>query len=637
MTLGRAGATRTLAALGASLFVAGCGGGKPASAPGGSSATAGTKAECPLVMDPVARFEERLPLAVQDEKDRGSVAAALRMMRGFERETAGLDAALGGMTLRDAELRGKVDAYRTALRKLARVSTDSAGVMVAAAQSMAPPLAPATSAAADLDKACAKPDAPCKAVLGVLKGSGAGASLLDDAPDLLTKGAARLREVRAKRAKAAAATARLADALDGLARSLGETMRASTQQGKALEAAGGTIASPRKALHDYCDASAASPVGEWVTGGGQDVRALTVVVSFKPPGNLTGDFERAAQGASREDEGFYRAAASGGFGSGFVVVRRGESGNRGFVVTNRHVVELSDHVEIVRSDGTQSRARIVYADPHYDLAVVALEGAGATFERGFDLDTAGVKDQEAVVAVGYPGLANHPSYQVTKGYVSNERFELDSGDMKLPYFQHTAAIDRGSSGGPLLSDAGRVLGVNTLKAFGREGVAFAVPSSAVASAVRYAAGLDAAMESASFRRQTLRDDCLDLVAELIQAHPRVERIEKLVSTRMVAEEGASAYDAEAQGDESDELQKRFADDPVDAYRVAVALKLIDDVKAAGGVAATETCAAPNAGDVANIMTVDRVRVPVRVGNGEAEVVMRWEQGRWKVVRVGMGR
>jgi serine protease Do len=584
-------------------------------------------------MEPVGRFEERMQLAAQDEKGRGSIAAALRLMRSFDRDAADLDAELGAVGVHDRDLRGKLEGYRAAVRAVGRSSAGSASVLSAAAESMAPTLATATVAAEELDRACVRPDAACKALEPILQGSGAGASVLDDGPELLLQAVGRIRDVHAKRAKVAAAQEQLAGAIEALAHSLAETERASTAEGHALELTGAMWKSAGAALHQYC---AATPGGarssEWVTASSSgDVRALTVVVSFKPPGSLTGDFERAAANAPQGEGGFYRAAAAGGFGSGFVLVRHAGSDSKAFVVTNRHVVELADHVEVTRDEGGSSRARIVYTDPHYDLAVLALEGAGPTFDHGFDLDTGGVKDEEAVVATGYPGLANHPSYQVTKGYVSNDRFELDSGDLKLPYIQHTAAIDRGSSGGPLLGEGGKVLGVNTLKAFGREGVAFAVPAAAVAGAVRYAAGLDAQLAQVSFRRQTLRDDCLDLVAELLQKEPRIERLEKLVSTRLIAEEGGDAYDAVVDG--NDELAKRWEDDPVEAFRMAIALRLKDDVRRAGGVAATETCAAPNMLDYGNILTVDRVRVPIRVGVTSAELSMRWEQGRWKLAKV----
>ena len=96
--------------------------------------------------------------------------------------------------------------------------------------------------------------------------------------------------------------------------------------------------------------------------------------------------------------------------------------------------------------------------------------------EGFALAATPAKDQQTVVATGFPGIIGKPSYQTTKGYVSNESFLLDDGTRPLMYVQHTAPIDPGSSGGPLTDESGKVLGVNTLKITGREAVGLAVQS-----------------------------------------------------------------------------------------------------------------------------------------------------------------
>jgi S1-C subfamily serine protease len=397
--------------------------------------------------------------------------------------------------------------------------------------------------------------------------------------------------------------------------------------GAATKEAGASL---RELCHDT--PSPGHDASEWVTATKQDMRALTVVVSFKPPGTLGSSFERWARSATEKDGDLFKAAAAGGFGSGFVVVRQTEHGPGVFIVTNRHVVELADHVIVTRADGAAFRARIVYSDPHYDLAVLALEGDDPGFDHGFDLETSAVKDEQSVTATGFPGLANHPSYQVTKGYVSNDRFELDAGGFKLPYIQHTAPIDHGSSGGPLMSEGGKVLGVNTLKAFGRDGVAFAAPSLAVVKAVRHASTLDARLTSAAFRRQTFRDDCLDLVAELSRKEPSLWRLGQQVSTRMIADQGVASFNALS---EDEDIGKLWKQDPVDALRFALVVRVRDAARSAGSPSPTETCANPNATDWDQILTTDRVRIPIRFGHETRELVMRWEQGRWKLAQMDL--
>jgi serine protease Do len=453
--------------------------------------------------------------------------------------------------------------------------------------------------------------------------------------------------LRGSRAKLA--QGKLVDALDGLVAVLRETQTVAEPAMQHFQRAGAAAKTAATGLRAYCSGgSAAQPPladpGEWVTAAvpaplgdtpkppGGDARDLTVVVSFKPPGSLAADFERASRGASGQYGPLYRAAATGGFGSGFVVVRRSAHDDRSvpFIVTNRHVVDLADHVTVTRSDGTSLRARILYSDPHYDLAVLALETDAKVFDHGFAFETSAGKDQQAVAAVGYPGLGNEPSYQVTKGYVSNDRFELDTGGLKLHYLQHTAPIDRGSSGGPLLSEGGKVLGVNTLKATGRENVAFAVPQAAVIDAVRYASTLEERMVSADFRRQKLRDDCLDLVAELASAHPRTAHAEQLVSTRMIAEQGVESYNLLSKDDEN--LQKLWQENPLDTLRFALVRRIWKEA-GTSGIDPTETCSQPNQSDWDQILTTDRVRIPLHVGGGTREIVMRWEQGRWKIAHM----
>jgi S1-C subfamily serine protease len=615
----------------AALTTAGCGA-KPASTPEHAPAVA---SECSRVLEQVGRFEETLQLAVQEEKDRESLASALRMMRRFDRGSADLNAGLDAIAASDRALRGRIDAYRAATRELGEGAEAGAAVAESVALKMTEPLALANTASVELDHVCAptSTDADCKTLQAVFKKAGSASASLDGGKIELIKASEAIRELHPRRAKVAAAQTHVLGALDGLVRTYGELEHATDGPRHVLEVGGERTKKAGASLRELCGKAPTGRGGEeFVTESKPDLRALTVVVSFKPPGNLAGTFERAATNATEEDEGgFYRAAAAGGFGSGFVVVRRTEQGKAVFIVTNRHVVELADHVVVTRNDGVTFRARIVYSDPHYDLAVLSLDGEDQGFDHGFDLETNGVHDEEAVVATGFPGLGHRPSYQITKGYVSNDRFELDSGGLKLAYIQHTAPIDRGSSGGPLMSESGKVLGVNTLKATGREGVAFAAPSGAVVNAVRYASSLDTRLGSAAFRKQTLRDDCLDLVAELEEKSPRLWRLAQLISTRMISEQGVDSFNAVASDDE--ELRKYWQEDPVDALRFAVAKRVRDEIKRDGGVAPTEMCSGLRGAESDHILTSDLVHIPIGTTALSEELSMRWEQGRWKLAHM----
>jgi serine protease Do len=601
---------------------AGCGG-KPAAAPVASAPN-----DCAELVSRMDQYGDALVLASQEESQRQSLASALRMVRVVKRWVGELDTTVAPMTFHDAALRTRVEAYHASAGDLAKGADELTTAIEATATALAPRVTESLGASKALDEACGAKGADCAAMKDALGGT-TGVTVSWDDPASVAKVRSTLNANPPKGTAARRAQARLLDALDALLATANQVQHSGDAPLKHFQHAGAQTKHAVEDLRQYC-AKTTAPAGsrEWVTGPKEDQRALTVVVRFKPPGSLASDFEAAAQTATQEYGALYRAAAAGGFGSGFVVVR--SEGKRVFIVTNRHVVDVADHVTVMRADGSSYRARIVYSDPHYDLAVLALEDEGP-FDHGFAFETETAKDQQPVVATGFPGLANEPSYQITKGYVSNDRFELDTDGLKLTYIQHTAPIDRGSSGGPLMDDAGKVLGVNTLKAFGRENVAFAAPASAVIDALRYASTLDTRLGSLDFRRQTFRDDCLDLVAELAAQHPRTTHAEQLVSTRMIAEQGVASYNLLSDGDR--ELTQLWEQDPVEALRFALVRRVWKEVGEAGGVDPTETCGSPNATDWNQILTTDRVRVPIRVGGGTREIVMRWEQGRWKLARM----
>ena len=189
------------------------------------------------------------------------------------------------------------------------------------------------------------------------------------------------------------------------------------------------------------------------------------------------------------------------FGSGFLVSwKRADGRTEPLIVTNRHVMEGALEAEILFAseiDGRDRRdkavarsARLVAADEADDIAVLRVEGeadgAGNQAPRGLTFRAELPREQEAVVAAGFPGVGMMPSFQVTTGVVSNAHFGSDERDVGIAYVQHTAPIDPGNSGGPLFDDSGRLLGMNTAKLHGRENVSLAIPASRIRFALRRA-------------------------------------------------------------------------------------------------------------------------------------------------------
>ncbi|GLK51447.1 Do family serine endopeptidase [Maricaulis virginensis] len=137
-------------------------------------------------------------------------------------------------------------------------------------------------------------------------------------------------------------------------------------------------------------------------------------------------------------------------GSGFII------DPEGLVVTNNHVIDGADEVEVALPDGRVFAAEVVGIDPVTDLAVLRMEVNEALPHVDFgDSDTARVGDW--VIAIGNPfGLGG----TLTAGVVSARG--RDAGGQYDDYIQTDVAINTGNSGGPLFDMAGNVVGVNTL-------------------------------------------------------------------------------------------------------------------------------------------------------------------------------
>ncbi len=357
-----------------------------------------------------------------------------------------------------------------------------------------------------------------------------------------------------------------------------------------------------------------------------DPRKLTVLVHVKPAAGVERALLSLAAASKDEDEKeFYKARAEGAFGSGFVLVTKTDKGgNDVLVVTNRHVIDLGDRAALELADGTSlGTAEIVYSNPTHDIAILRPQSK-LPVQEGFAFSRAPAKDQQTVIATGFPGLVGRPSYQTTRGYVSNESFKLDDGTRPLTYLQHTAPIDPGSSGGPLTDEAGRVLGVNTLKVTGRDSVGLAVPSRFVVDTLRAAGSIESRHASPSDRERTARLACLAFIGELASPEPRMLVLEQMLSNHLVGVEGLDA--ASSLGGEEG-FENLWNTDSVRAMRIATLVKVRTAFMMGGGPSVLETCEDVDASSV----RPDLVKYRVRLGNFEVrDVVLRWEHGRWKV-------
>ena len=162
-------------------------------------------------------------------------------------------------------------------------------------------------------------------------------------------------------------------------------------------------------------------------------------------------------------------------GSGFI------TDPDGTVVTNNHVVKDATSVSVTLDDGTQLPAKVIGRDSRTDLAVLKID-AGHKLPYIQLGDSSKVKPGEWVVAMGNPfGLGG----TVTAGIVSASGRDIGEGPYDN-FIQIDAPINQGNSGGPLFTQDGRVVGVNTAilsPSGGSVGIGFAIPSDTVRTVV----------------------------------------------------------------------------------------------------------------------------------------------------------
>jgi serine protease Do len=161
-------------------------------------------------------------------------------------------------------------------------------------------------------------------------------------------------------------------------------------------------------------------------------------------------------------------------GSGVIVT------NEGHIITNNHVVDQVDEIEVQLSDGRTKKARLIGADADVDLAVLKIDEPGVKPLKLADSDA--VQAGDFVLAIGNPfGFEE----TVTDGIISSKG-RPNRGDEFGDLLQTNAAINPGNSGGPLINLRGEVIGINTAiisRSGGSQGIGFAIPSNNVRTAL----------------------------------------------------------------------------------------------------------------------------------------------------------
>ena len=166
----------------------------------------------------------------------------------------------------------------------------------------------------------------------------------------------------------------------------------------------------------------------------------------------------------------FRMPQKKGTGSGVIIAKEG------YIVTNNHVVDFADNVNVTLSDNRKFTARVVGTDPKNDIAVLKIEASDLTAIQKGNSDN--LKIGEWALAIGFP---YDIGTTVTAGIISATHKKINTSERKNvmeDFIQTDAVVNPGNSGGALVDAQGRLIGINTAiqtRTGSYEGYSFAIP------------------------------------------------------------------------------------------------------------------------------------------------------------------
>jgi len=264
-----------------------------------------------------------------------------------------------------------------------------------------------------------------------------------------------------------------------------------------------------------------------------------------------------------------------GFGSGFII--KCDDG-KSYVLTNRHVVMQAETatIEFSNADGSKTNypnCKIVMIDENNDLALLAFPD-DVVVERALSLSTVPAVDGTEVYSAGFPSMKGKPSWQLGKGIISNSSFPMETLDdeIKTNVIQHTAQIDRGSSGSPLLiSDAKEltgysVIGLNTWKVFNRENVNLTIPVSVIQKFITKAISSEKLDNN-----ELLETKSREFVSDAMHGYKKVLKYVSYSYISKISVEKFYYFWNKATKDAQKEISAVFENgQPIEAVRIAIA-------------------------------------------------------------------
>ena len=279
-------------------------------------------------------------------------------------------------------------------------------------------------------------------------------------------------------------------------------------------------------------------------------------------------------------------------GSGFIYV---DPDGTNYVLTNEHVVAQSESLSITfeKLDGSKviyDSLKVLFVDEEKDLALLVFDSGIKPFTQGLSFSPTPADEGGDVFAAGFPGLGNTAIWQFSRGTVSNARARLpksmDSDETIGPYVQHTAQIDPGNSGGPLLIAAEdvpagyAVVGINTLSAYRRQAANYAIPVDQIVTFIETALSKEPVNERALVARKV--DDFIKGIKDDKSVYGHIAKFLSNNCTAANAEYAILELLEKAPRAVLGEIDSIFSNDPVEGMNAAVAWHIENTMRSKSG-------------------------------------------------------
>ena len=336
----------------------------------------------------------------------------------------------------------------------------------------------------------------------------------------------------------------------------------------------------------------------------------------------------------KEAARFLKDYAKGGFGTGFVYADS-VTGKK-YVITNRHVVALAQSVTIEFRDNERNVSSykdcpVAIVDEDIDLAAIALPDNVTVGSLRFADETP--TEGRDVFTAGYPGLGDNPSWQFGKGIVSNAHFydeELSKVGGNTILIQHTAQIDAGSSGSPLLIQSATdkneylVVGINTWKAYARENANFAIPTADIRLfCKKYLSSAHTAKDDIRQRAETF----------VGLAEQDYKEIVPFIAYDYIASVAPSQFDSWYKSFPTNvrkDIMRQFRNNPIEGVRMALAYAVREKMR-------TKKISIEPVDNNSDSNTAETAEVAMKCNGKPATSKWIKEQGQWRLTELSFFR